>query len=165
MKLNLKREWFENRIAAEDDADVTAGTYNDNRSDATALHRRAGHTEEEFAESLAFSALIRLLRKERGLSVQQLAEYANISVAEVISIEQDRAYRPKHQTISQLSEFFGIAPGAMMKLSNISQVQDETFVSETICFAANAADILNLGEQERQILHKYIRFLGKQDAS
>lgn len=164
MKLNLNRKWYEDRINVEDDFDVTVGTNIDEADESTPSLRVAGHSEEEFAESFAFSTLIRLSRKERGLSVQQLAHDAGISVVEVISIEQDHDYRPKPRTIHQLAQFFEIAHGSLMMLANMTQVHDEAFLNETIRFAANAADFVNLGEHERQALHEYVHFLSKQNA-
>lgn len=163
MKLNLNREWYENRISMEDDIDVTAGTYSDEACDINPPLQAMGHSEEDFAESFAFSTLIQLSRKERGLSVQELARDANISVAEVISIERNHDYRPKPRTIFQLSKFFGIAHNSLMKLANMTQVNDEVFLNETIRFAANAADFVNLGEHERQIIHEYVHFLSTKD--
>jgi len=164
MKLELSREWYDSFVANDDDFEVVAGTHSDDTKDANPTLRVVGHSEEEFAESFAFSTLIRLSRKERGLSVQQLAQDAHISVAEVISIERDHDYRPRPRTIFQLSEFFGIAQESLMKLANMTEVHDQAFLNETIRFAANAADFVNLGEHERQLLHEYVDFLSKQEA-
>ncbi len=161
MKLELNKEWYSSHAANDDDFNVVAGTHSEELSDTV---ETVGHSEEDFAESFAFSTLIRLSRKERGLSVAQLANDAGIAVLEVISIERDHDYIPKPRTVFQLASFFGISSGSLMKLANITKVHDDKFRSETIRFAANATDFVNLGEHERELLHEYVHFLSTQDA-
>jgi transcriptional regulator with XRE-family HTH domain len=161
MKLELNKEWYDSHAANDDNFGVVAGTHSDNLSDGDEAVRQA---EEDFAESFAFSTLMRLSRRERGLSVVQLSSKAGVAVPEIISIENDRDYIPKPRTVFQLANFFGISSGSLMKLANLTKVQDDTFRRETIRFAANATDFVNLGEHERELLHQYVHFLSMQDS-
>ena len=158
MKLELNKDWYSSHAANDDDFNVVAGTHSEELSDGVV------HSEEDFAESLAFSTLIRLSRKERGLTVAQLANDAGIAVLEVISMERDHDYIPKPRTVFQLASFFGISSGSLMKLANITKVHDDKFRTETIRFAANATDFVNLGDHERELLHEFVHFLSTQDA-
>lgn len=63
--------------------------------------------EKEFPE---LAANLKALREARGLSQQQLAEKAGVSISVLFQIEQGRKKDPKLSTLVSLAEGLGISP-------------------------------------------------------
>ena len=107
MKLHLNKEWFENRIQPDEDFEVGAGvpTGTSECTDKTSASDQEQATDEEFAETLAFGTLIEFMRRDRRLSVEQLASAARVEVAEIVKIEFDPKYVPHPRSVHQLARF------------------------------------------------------------
>ena len=103
MKIERSKEWWLNRARREADAAVGAGTLALDPFEAVRERRRTSglDTEAEAAgpfaadeTRIAFARFVELSRRERGLSVEKLAEQADLDVGEIVSIEEDLDYRP-----------------------------------------------------------------------
>lgn len=165
MKLQLNKEWFENRIQPDEDFEVGAGAPMDA---AECAHNISGDdqeqfSDEEFAETLAFGTLIQFLRRDRRLSVEQLASDARLDVAEIVKIEFDPKYIPHPRSVHQLASFFGMPQRALLKLSNVTTVHNNQLRDAAYRFAANSSKIAELSHEERVAMTEFVQFLGTQD--
>jgi len=161
MKLNLNKEWYEERIPREADLDVTAGIpvedeFHDQREP------RGQQEEGGFAEFHAFGSLVQLLRRNRSLTVEQLSTAANIDVTEVISIECDAKYAPKPRTVHQLATYFELPDRSLIKLSNLTTVHSAKLRDAVVRFAANSSTVMELSREERQALTEFVGFLSSE---
>lgn len=161
MKLKLSRQWFEKRIANEGATDVTAGSLS-----PTAIEELAETpTEpsevivEERELHLAFGALIRLLRRKAGLTVQELADHARVDVVEVLEVERDIAFSPRVRTVHQLASYFRLPERALLKLSGVTRVHSSRFRDEAIRFAAKSETVSSLTREERRALSEFVKYL------
>lgn len=68
---------------------------------------------------LAFVRLFQLARRERHLSLEQLAEQA-VDLVEVVNIEiMGRSFGPSRRTVYQLASFLQLPAGKLMMLAGL----------------------------------------------
>jgi HTH-type transcriptional regulator, competence development regulator len=165
MKLQLSKEWFENRIQPNEDFEVGAGVPpgTPECADKTSGSDQEQATDEEFAETLAFGTLIEFMRRDRRLSVEQLASAARVDVTEIVKIEYDPRYVPHPRSVHQLARFFDLPQRTLLKLSNVTTVHNAQLRDAAYRFAANSSKIAELSHEERVAMTEFVEFLGTQD--
>lgn len=163
MKLELNRKWFEDRISAEDNCEVGAGAAPQESADENKLCV-AHHSEDGFVETYAFGTLVAMLRRDRMLSIDELAAEARISTAEILSIEADPNYVPKPRAVHQLAVYFNIPQRSLLKLANVTIVHNNRLRDAAVRFAANSSQVMKLSREERAALTEFVEFLSTQDA-
>jgi len=105
------------------------------------------------------SALIRLLRRKEGLTEEELADAANVDVAEIRRIEFDETYSPSPRTVYQLEEFFKLPERTLVLLSGAVKNTSSEFTEEVVRFAAHSEAIGKLNREEKKLLNSFVRFL------
>src|SRR5882762_5407822 len=107
MKLNLSNEWLAKRAAEEEGHEVSTGRTDmdallaETKTVETGTHvvAKSSSTHVVTAElegpRTAFRMLIHLWRRKKGIRLDQLAERADVDLAELIAIEQDVRYIPE----------------------------------------------------------------------
>ena len=163
MKLELTKGWFEKNLP-NDNPEVGVGLP-DQKDKQRCVSGEAGvHREDEFVESYAFGALIQLLRRDRKLTVNQLASAVQVAMPELISIELDPKYVPKPRTVFQLSKYFGLPDRPLMKLANVTTVHSDRLRDAAVRFAASSSRVMDLSREERAALAEFVQFLASQEA-
>ncbi len=164
MKLELEKKWFEKMIPLEGNTEISAGLPSEEQE---ALHDESEHIgvhpEDELTEAHAFGSLMQLLRRDRSLSVKQLADDASVDVAEIVAIEHDSKYVPKPRTIHQLAGYFSVPARGLLKLSNVTTVHSKDLSEAAIRFAANSSSVMELSREERQALAEFVKFLSSHE--
>ncbi len=163
MKLELNREWFEDRINSEDNCEIGAGGAA-SEPIAGAKIRLSQHPEDDFVEMYAFGALVELLRRDRMLSIEELAAKARVTAVELLNIENDPKYVPKPRTVHQLAEFFEIPQRSLLKLANVTTVHNDRLRDAAVRFAASSSQVMKLNREERVALTEFVEFLSSQHA-
>jgi transcriptional regulator with XRE-family HTH domain len=165
MKLRLSKEWFENRIQPDEGFEVGAGVPPGipECTDKTSGSEQGQPTDEEFAETLAFGTLIRFMRRDQRLSVEQLASAAKVEVAELVKIELDPKYVPDPRLVHQLARFFDLPQRALLKLLNETTAHNVQLRDAACRFAANSSKIADLSREERVAMTEFVEFLGTQN--
>ena len=165
MKLSLDMNWYKTRIAQEGDLDVTAGVpleeYDNTRA---GTEQPAQQTEDVVLGLHVFGSLVQMLRRERKLSIEQLAATAHVDAVEIVAIERDPRFVPKPRTVHQLANCFRLPDRALAKLSNITTVHSSQLKDAAIRFAANSESVMELNREERQALADFVKFLVSDDA-
>ena len=105
-------------------------------------------------------ALIQMLRRNRRLSVDELAEKARVDASELRGIESDPTFDPSPRTIFQLEQYFNLRENSLVILSGAVRV-DNDVREEAVRFAASSEDIRGLTKGERTILNQFVSFLRK----
>jgi HTH-type transcriptional regulator, competence development regulator len=160
MKLNLGKEWFEKRIPRDENYEVGAGVHIEEALEPAPPRSR--HDEDEFAEAYAIGKLVQFLRRERNLSVEELAAQSRIATTDLLSIELEPEYVPNARTIHQLADFFGLPQRPLLKLSNITTVHNDKLREGAIRFAASAPSLAKLNREERAALADFVHVLKEQ---
>jgi transcriptional regulator with XRE-family HTH domain len=106
-----------------------------------------------------FGRLIQMLRKDKGLSVSELASKARIDEQELLRIEAEIDHEPKPRTVSQLAEIFGVVPKSLARVANLTRHVDEQIVEGVVKFAACAKDIEKLSQEEKRALRDFVKLL------
>ena len=86
MKIEISKDWCLRMASLEGDTEIGAGvTAADPLFDGEAETQNIGEDEP----SIAFGRFVRLMRRDKGLTLEELAEQADIDVAELVEIEDD----------------------------------------------------------------------------
>ncbi|HEX3719677.1 MAG TPA: helix-turn-helix transcriptional regulator [Verrucomicrobiae bacterium] len=104
---------------------------------------------------LAFGRLIGLMRRNLRMSAEELADQADVDLAEVISIEQDTHFVPEPRTVYQLARQFKLPEGRLMELAGLATPRDIGFAREAVRFAARSESIAKLTVEERSALEEF----------
>src|ERR1039458_7994524 len=108
---------------------------------------------------LAFREVIRGLRKEQGMSVDQLARRIDAPTEELTELERDCTYRPTPLMLHKLSRFFEIPQTKLALLAGAIKDIPPAFCQEASSFAAKSESFSKLTPEERKILDDFVKFL------
>lgn len=152
-RIRPSADWYRRRIMSlSDDGNCLAGPSNFKTDE----EQRALSAETTVA---AFAALVRLQRRDRKLSVAQLALALKIDESDVRSIERDPNYRARPRTIMHIAELFDLPLKEVMKLAGAAASNDAAFVQEAVRFAAHSDEMGALSKEEKRLLRAYVEFL------
>jgi transcriptional regulator with XRE-family HTH domain len=142
------RQWYARMIAETLDDDIMIG------------HAGFPQDRGETAPNLAvgFAMFVWLARRNKRLSVEQLAEKLAVEAEEVRTIESDPAYLARPRTIARIAAFFELPPTEVMKLAGAAVSNDASF-APAMKFAAHSEDMSALTKEEHALLRDFIRFL------
>ena len=101
------------------------------------------------------------MRRQQKLSVEALAERADVDVAEVMSIEADAHYLPDSRTLYQLALIFKVSHKRLMGLSGLTRPKDIQYVEEAVRYAAKSESIASLSPEEQAALEGLISVLSE----
>lgn len=158
MKIDVTKDWCMTMARREADADVGAGLI---AADPIFDGEAALDDLVREESRLAFGRFVKLMRRGRGWSIEQLAENADIDVGEIMSIEEDAHYFPEPRTVYQMASIFSVSQGRLMELSGLSKPKDVTFVEEAVRFAARSESIEALSKEEQAALDGLISVLSE----
>jgi transcriptional regulator with XRE-family HTH domain len=118
-----------------------------------------GESPEETV--VAFSRFVQFARRSRGLTVEKLAETADVEVAELVSIEENSQYRPDLRTVYQLANFFGVQRANLMQVAGLTAPRDQHIFSEAVRFAARSEPVSALTPEERSAFEAFVSVLSE----
>ena len=144
------RQWYARMIRETLDDDFVIGPAPFSASEAEA-------TEPPL--TVAFGMLVRLARRSKKLTVEQLAEKLSVDADEIQQIERDPAYHARPRTISNIARFFDLPLTELMKLAGAAVSNDDVFRTKALKFAAHSDDMSILTDEEQNMLRSFIRFL------
>jgi transcriptional regulator with XRE-family HTH domain len=111
--------------------------------------------------NLSFGTFLRLLRHQRKLEIDDLAQKAKIEAKEIVRIETEPEYRPRPRTVSQLALFFDIPVDKMSMLSGLKTEIPNELREESVRFAANAKQVAGLPKEEMKLIRDFVSILCK----
>lgn len=110
---------------------------------------------------IAFGKLVQYLRRDRQLSIAELAKVADVESVDLKGIEQNPLYKVEPRTVHQLASFFGVPKKKMFQLSGLTAANDTHLVSEALRFAASADPSAELSQEEKAALRVFIAVLNE----
>lgn len=159
MKFNKDRDWLKTRADQEDQHSISVGGMvalvpapwqADFSNRGNVLVMRA-----------AFGRPVRLARRERRLSVEQLAKDADIDLAEAVKIEENKRFQPSLRTIHHLASFLDLPAKGLMVLGGLLPVEDGGLEEASIRFVARCEPVQYMSPEERAALQEYVKFLSE----
>ena len=158
MRIDVTKEWCVAMAQREASVEVGAGPIAadpvfDGESVLDDLLRKESR--------LAFGRFVNLMRRGRGLSIEQLAEKADIDVGEIMTIEESTQYIPDVRTVYQMAGVFSLSQNRLMELSGLSKPKDVKFVERAVRYAARSESVEELTEAEEAALDGLISVLSE----
>ncbi len=109
-----------------------------------------------------FRQVVRNLRLERKLTIDQLAEKLEMDPEEITAMERNPGYRPPPATLYRLSEFYGIPLRRLAALAGAVREVPNEVREEASRFAAQSESFAKLTREERQLLDRFVNFLKRE---
>jgi len=106
-----------------------------------------------------FGAVMRGLRLEKGLSIDQLSKESDVDSKEITAIERYCTYRPSPLTLYKLSDYFGIPQRKFALLAGAIKNVPSEFKEQASRFAACSESFAKLSSEEKQTLDEFVKFL------
>lgn len=157
MKINIPKLWCLRMAQLEGDAEFGAGAL----AVDPVFDGETVPAESPEEASFAFSRFVRLARRSRGLTVETLAERADVEVAELLTIEEDSRYKPDLRTVYQLANFFGVQRTNLLQVAGLTAPKDSYLIDEAVRFAARSESVAALTAEERAALDAFVSILSE----
>lgn len=157
MKFKMNKDWLLNNIQKEEKAISSAGSFCLGKLDA--LEELSKQQREVERPVPAFGRLINLSRRNKGLSMEKLAELARVDLDEILSIEQTTDYTPEPRTVCQLAKVLHLPEDRMLQLSGNTVTRDDQLHEEATKFAARAQSLEKLSREEKNALEQFVKRL------
>ena len=157
MKLNYKREWFEQRIEKEGNMEIGAGT----PAAAQPVEPAAKPKIELLDTRIAFGQFVELWRRNKGWDAEKLAAEAGIGPEEVLEIECDPYRAPEPDAVFKLANVFGVPSRPLLELAGLVVSRTPHLREEAIRFAARSESISALSDAERQAFEAFVTTLSE----
>jgi transcriptional regulator with XRE-family HTH domain len=161
MRIERNKQWWLDRARREGVEVIGAGLVaRDPISDSQSVTRAPTPREDA---RIAFGRFINLMRRQRGFSMERLAEEAELDASELLVIESDVHYIPEPRTVYRLAQTFSVSQQRLMQLAGLSAANDSGLSREAVKFAARSESIQKLSREENAALDAFIAVLSRQD--
>lgn len=157
MTFEINKDWCRKAGARENGLNIGAGII---AADPMFTHE-AGVDDSPNASRLALGRFINLMRRNQGLSIEDLAYKADIEIGDLYSLENNASHLPDARTLYQLSEIFDVSQEKLMGLSGLTHSNDDHYVEEAVRYAAKSASVEVLSDDEHLILNGFISVLSE----
>lgn len=158
MKIDIDKDWCLRMAALEGDAVIGAGS----RAFDPVFEDEVAQTTAKEETGVAFGRFVRLMRRQRQLTVERLADDADIDVSELVLIEDDPHFKPDTRTVYQLAQTFGVPPGSLLQVSGRTVPRNDRLIQEAVRFAARSEPIVALTREEQAALDAFVVVLSEQ---
>lgn len=161
MRLERSKEWWLSRARREGDAVIGAGLLAfDPAPEERATSAHGAAVEET---RIAFGKFVNLMRRRRGLSLERLADVADLDASELLVIEDNVHYVPEPRTVYKLAQTFDVSQRRLMQLAGLSAANDVGLRQEAVRFAARSEALQKLTPEEASALEAFVAVLSEQE--
>ena len=160
MKLEIGKEWCIRMAQLEGDAEIGAGRLAvDPVFDGEVIPGAAG---DEEGSNVAFGRLVRLMRRQRGLTLEKLADDADVDMVDLVEIESNPHHKPELRTAYQLANYFKVPRSGFMQVAGLVAPKDTRLFNEAVRFAARSEPTAALTSEETAALEAFVAVLSEQ---
>jgi transcriptional regulator with XRE-family HTH domain len=110
--------------------------------------------------SQVVAKLVLLWRREKQISVEDLAKQANLEPSEVLAVETANG-RPGARVLYALSGVLQVSYEKLMTIAGNLVAQDATLSGAAVKFAARSEPMDKLTREEREALREFVRVLAE----
>lgn len=161
MRLERSKEWWMSRARLEGDSAIGAGMLAfDPAPEERPSAAPAAASEEN---RIAFGKFVNLMRRRRGLSMEQLADAAEVDASELLVIEDDLHHVPEPRTVYKLAQTFDVSQRRLMQLAGLTAANDVGLRQEAIRFAARSESVQKLTPEESAALEAFVAVLSERE--
>jgi HTH-type transcriptional regulator, competence development regulator len=158
MKTEFTKDWCMSMAELEADSEIGAGLV----AIDPVFDGESAAVKSAEESVLAFSRFVQFARRNRGLTVETLAEKADVEVSELVTIEEDGQYKPDLRTVYQLANFFGVRRANLLQVAGLIAPKDVHIINEAVRFAARSESVAALTAEERAALDVFVSVLSEQ---
>lgn len=126
--------------------------------EGTAERRTA---EPSHANRLAFAKFVELSRRRLRLTVEALAQKADVGVDDIVNIEEGCDPSPEPRSIFKLAEILKVPQARLMELSGLAEPRDPNLQKAAIKFAAQSEPMEKLSREEAAALEEMVKVLAE----
>ncbi len=160
MNIEFGKEWCLRMAQHEGDAEIGAGRLAiDPLFDGERLPADVG---EKDGPNVAFGRFVNLMRRRQGMSLEQLADNADVNMGDLVEIERDPHHRPELRTAYQLANYFKISQSGLMQVAGLAAPKDARLFDEGVRFAARSESTTALTPEEGAALDAFVAVLSEQ---
>ena len=146
MTHNISAEWAMKMLALDEDVTPAAGAL----AARFPVDEDAGSLRIEEIR-LVFGRFVNVARRQRGLTIGNLAGNADIDVGELLSIEEDPHYEPKRRCVQGLSKALDLPLAKLMELAGLSVSKKTHCLDQIVRNAARSTPIKELTPDEQTV--------------
>ena len=154
MKMNEDRDWLLTKANEEDNCVISVGGLA-----CRVVAEAKAHAEEipETTRRVAFARFVKLSRRKLRLTVEQLAEQADVDVSQLVEIEVGECDAPEPRTVYNLSQALNYPQDRLMVMSGLARPRDRRLAEATVRFAARSEPVNVLSPEEEEALLEYVK--------
>lgn len=153
--LNITPEWVRSQAAREPESGITSAGGLALRAASSGAHRQPDIGRHSLAK------LVELTRRKMRLSVEQLADRANVELGDVLAIENAEAVEADPRTIYQLAQALGLNEDVLKELAGLVEAKDSHVGEAAMRFAARSESTAALTPEEEAALDLFLREMSK----
>ena len=112
--------------------------------------------------SIAFGRFVSLMRRQRGLSLEKLADDAKVDMTDLVEIESDPHHEPELRTAHRLANYFNVPRSGLLQVAGLTAPKDARLLDEAVRFAARSEPTTALTPEEDAALEAFVAVLGEQ---
>ncbi len=155
MRIEVTKDWCVRMAELEADEEIGVGLV---AVDPVFDGESLAQSEEP---AVAFGRFVSLMRRNRGLSVEKLADEADVDVVELLSIEEVAQYKPEVRTVYQLANFFALPRATLLQVAGLTLPKDSRIIEESVRFAARSEPVEALTKEELSALETFVSVLSE----
>lgn len=162
MMIERTKEWWIEKAEREGNVTIGAGATPPRTAGAAQVEALAAIGDPS---RLVFGKFVNLMRRQRGLSVEDLAARADIDAGEVLLIEEDAYHVVEPRTVFKLALLFAMPQQKLMQLAGLAVERDPGFDQAALKFAARSEGMQKLSSDESAALQAFIEVLSGDGAN
>lgn len=159
MTIRIDKDWCLKMAQLEDGAEIGAGLA---ALDPTFDLQPVAEPQAATDINIAFGRFIQLMRRQQKLSLEKLAEDADVEIVELVAIEDDTHHKPEVRTVYQLATYFNVSRTNLLQVAGLTAPKDQRLVNEAVRFAARANPVVGLQPEEVAALEAFVSVLNEQ---
>lgn len=167
MEMLITPDWLRNKIKTEPDVEIEAGFAVEHLPNLTmflppnVVEDESSTNERKQELHHAFGLFVRHWRLREKLTVEALANKAQVKADHIESIECDITFRTPPRTIYNLARVFSISPQKLMVIAGSADNYDDPIAEEALKFAAKSDGVSSLNREEQKLLSEFIKFVSE----
>ncbi len=144
-------EWL--RAAAQNEAECQSVSVG-------GLATRLGvYQPDESSGPAVFGQLVELGRRRLRLTVEQLAETADVDIEELVLIERGECSSPRPRTVHKLAECFNLPTGTVAEIAGLVKRRNERLGHAVYLFAARSEPTAVLTPDEEMAYAEFVKVI------
>ena len=163
-KLLFTTDWLRRKIESDPEVETEAGWPLTGPAPAAEIDRKrmAVMPERNAVQMrIALGTLVHQLRQRDQLTLQELAERADVSEEELRQVETNPTYTARPRMIYQLSQYFGVSLNNLYQMSGSTYAVERQLYNEAVKYAAHSDDVAPLTGSQQEALNGFVAILNQ----